>query len=84
MKKSESGRDRLSIEVLSDEHRQIKVYAALHGQTIREYVLESIRERLRHEAEDKEVQDLSKRSLWEDPVLRDLWDNEKDSAYDNL
>ena len=32
-------RDRLSIDVLPEEHRQIKVYAALHGMTIREYVL---------------------------------------------
>ena len=83
MKKLENGRDRLSIEVLPSEHRQIKAYAALHGQTIRDYVLESIHERLRHEAEDKQMQDLTK-YLGQDPVLRKLWNNEKDSAYDKL
>ena len=76
-------RDRLSIEILPNEHRQIKAYAALHGQTIREYVLESIRERLHHEAENKQMEDLT-RNLGQDSVLRKLWGNEKDSAYDKL
>ena len=83
MKKIDHVRDRLSIEILPNEHRQIKAYAAIHGQTIREYVLESIRERLRHEAENKQMEDLT-RNLGQDSVLRKLWDNEKDSAYDKL
>ena len=81
MKKSENGRDRLSIEVLPKEHREIKAYAALHGQSIREYVLESIREKLRHEAEDKDLLDMTTHI---GPVLRELWDNEKDAEYDKL
>ena len=81
MKKSENGRDRLSIEVLPKEHREIKAYAALHGQSIREYVLESIREKLRHEAEDKDLLDMTTHI---GPALRELWDNEKDAEYDKL
>ncbi len=80
MKKIES-RDRLSIEVLPKEHRQIKVFAALHGQTIREYVLESIRQRLHNEIEDKELSDMTTHI---GPVLQELWDNAKDAEYDKL
>jgi len=46
---------RMSIEIDPEEHRQIKVFAALHGLTIREYVLESVRERLRAEKETAEL-----------------------------
>ena len=83
MTKLNGGRDRLSIDVLPDEHRQIKAYAALHGETIREYVLECIRERLYRENEKKELQALTMH-LDQDPVLRELWDNRKDAAYDKL
>ena len=76
-------RDRLSIDIFPEEHRQIKIYAALHGETIREYVLESVRERLRQENENKELQALSM-YLHQDPVLKELWDNKKDARYDKL
>ena len=81
MQKTEIKRDRLSIEVLPTEHRQIKAYAALHGQTIREYVLNSIRERLRREVEDKEIASLTSNF---GEVFREIWDNEKDAEYDKL
>ena len=74
-------RNRLSIDIRPSEHRLIKMYAALHGLTIREYVIESVRERLRRESETKELSDLTK-NLSEDPVLKELWDNEKDAGYD--
>ena len=80
MQKTEIKRGRLSIEVLSTEHRQIKAYAALHGQTIREYVLNSIRERLRQEAEDKDLLDMTTHIS---PSLQEIWDNENDKKYDN-
>ena len=81
MKKPAEGRDRLSIEVLPNEHRQIKVCAALHGQTIRDYVMESVRQRLRHETEDKEISALTGNF---GEVFREVWDNEKDAEYDKL
>ena len=76
-------RERLSIDVFPEEHKQIKVYAALHGKTIREYVVESVRERLRQEAEERELSALTMH-LDQDPVLRKLWDNEKDASYDKI
>ncbi len=83
MVKTNTQRNRLSIDVLPNEHKRIKAYAALHGQTIREYVLESVRERLWREEERKELSALTM-DLDRDPVLKELWDNEKDSGYDKL
>jgi len=83
MAKAEIARERLSIDVLPEEHKRIKVYAALHGETIREYVVESVRERLRQEAEERELSSLTM-NLNQDPVLKELWDNEKDAAYDKI
>ncbi|MDO8957260.1 MAG: hypothetical protein Q7V48_09240 [Deltaproteobacteria bacterium] len=83
MAKAEMTRERLSIDVLPEEHKRIKAYAALHGETIREYVVESVRERLRHEAEERGLSALTM-NLNQDPVLKELWDNEKDAAYDKI
>lgn len=83
MSKTDITRDRLSIDIFPDMHKKIKVYAALHGQTIREYVLESIQDHLNEEDEEKELMSLAKH-LDQDPVLKDLWDNRKDAAYDKL
>ena len=59
MTKAEMTRERLSIDV-PEEHKRIKAYAALHGETIREYVVESVRERLRQEAEERGLSALIK------------------------
>ncbi|MBU0693601.1 MAG: hypothetical protein KKC11_02885 [Candidatus Omnitrophica bacterium] len=83
MTKAATTRERLSIDVLPEEHRQIKVYAALHGETIREYVVESVRERLHQEAEERELSALTMH-LDQDPILKKLWDNKKDAAYDKI
>jgi len=83
MIKAEKVRERLSIDVLPEEHRRIKAYAALHGETIREYVIESVLERLRHEGEERELSALTM-DLRKDPILKKLWDNEKDAAYDKI
>ena len=53
MAKIEVERNRLSIDVLPGEHRQIKAYAALHGQSIREYVLEGVRQQLRRDTHER-------------------------------
>lgn len=83
MAKAEMTRERLSIDVLPEEHKRIKAYAALHGETIREYVVKSVRERLRQEAEERGLSALTM-NLNQDPVLKELWDNEKDAAYDKI
>ena len=74
---------RMSIEIDSKEHRQIKVSAALHGMSIRKYVLQSIRERLHSEKETAELSTLTG-DIKHDVVLKELWNNDKDSAYDKL
>ena len=81
--KIDGPRERLSIDVRPEEHRKIKAYAALHGETIRDYVIKSVRERLRQEAEEKELSALSA-SLDRDSLLKAIWENAKDSAYDKL
>lgn len=81
--KIDESRERLSIDVSPEEHRKIKAYAALHGQTIRDYVIKSLRERISREAEEKDLSVLSLR-LDQDPILKKLWGNEKDSVYDKL
>jgi uncharacterized protein (DUF1778 family) len=81
MIQQERVRERLSIEVSPEEHKKIKKLAALHGNSIREYVLESIRARIHYESEEK---DLFKLMTTINPALIELWDNEKDAAYDEL
>ena len=72
---------RLSIDVDSEEHRKIRMASALCAETISSYVLKAVQERLR---EDLEHHGLIAMSASADPVLAELWDNEKDSAYDKL
>jgi hypothetical protein len=74
-------RERLSIDVLPIEHKQIRVHAALTGKTIKEYVLGAIKERFQKEIEDTDLSDMT---LKPTSVLKELWDNKKDSAYDEL
>lgn len=75
--------ERVSVDMPSVEHRRIKVFAALHGQSMREFILESVRDRMRLE---KETQDLAAlaQSLEQDPVLTELWENDRDAGYDAL
>ncbi len=83
MAKSGMARERLSIDMLPEEHRRIKAYVARHGETIREYVVESVRKRLRQEVEERELSALTM-NLNQDLVLKELWGNEKDAGYDKI
>ena len=81
MIKVHEGLNRLSIDMRPEEHKAIKAYAALHEQSMREYVLEALREHIKQEGEEKQL-----RAMTNEPslVLKELWDNEKDAAYDRL
>lgn len=83
MSKKTLTRERLSIDVLSEEHRRIKMYAAFHGETLREYIIKSVQERLRQETEQKELLGLVT-NLSQDSILSQIWDNPKDAAYDKI
>lgn len=72
---------RLSIDMFPEEHRKIKTHAALRGESIREYVLETIRERLRMEEEQHQLSAMTAKI---GSVMTELWENEKDSAYDKI
>jgi len=74
-------RERMSIDVLPEEHRRIKAFAAFHGESIREYVLESVRKRLQREQEETQLAAMTTKS---GRVMREAWDNEKDAEYDTL
>ena len=81
MSKTEAKRKRLSIDVLPEDQRMIKAYAALHGQSIREYVLETIQARLREERENNNILTMTTQI---NSLLREVWDNDKDSVYDEV
>ena len=79
--KKSFARNRLSIDINPEEHQKIKIFATLHGKTIREYVLESIRERLNRESEEKQLLAMATQI---NPALKEIWNNKKDSIYDEI
>ena len=76
--KKSCARNRLSIDIDPEEHQKLKVFAVLQGKTIREYVLESIRERLGRESEEKQLLAMTTQI---NPVLKEAWNNKKDDIY---
>lgn len=81
MKEISDRRCRLSIDIDNEEHRMIKMCAALNDESVRAYVLTALRERLHNDMEREMKRFLTAE---QDPVLAELWDNEKDSIYDKL
>jgi len=79
--KKSCARNRLSIDIDPEEHQKIKVFAVLQGKTIREYVLESIRERLDRESEEKQLLAMTTQI---NPVLKEVWNNKKDDIYNEI
>ena len=80
---SSSKRPRISIDVLPEVRRRLRFAAAKRDLSVRDYVIEAIEERLREDLgeEDEGMLALTAKA---DPVLAELWDNPKDSAYDRL
>ena len=74
---------RISIDVAPELRRRLRLAAAKHDLTVRQYVLEAIGERLQVDLGDegKEVLALTAKA---DPVLAELWDNPKDAEYEQL
>ena len=72
-------RERLSIDVTPEERRRVKAVAALSGKSVREFVLESIREKIAREVEDRDLD-----AMMASPcsALEKLWDNDQDAIYD--
>jgi uncharacterized protein (DUF1778 family) len=79
---SSTKRPRISVDVLPEVRRRLRLAAAKRDLTVRQYVLEAIEERLREDlGEEEAVLALTAKA---DPVLAELWDNPKDSGYDRL
>ena len=79
--KSTIGILKLNISLLPEEHKKVEKFASIHGQTTDEYVIESVKERLRRENEDSHLQSMTTAIT---PVFQELWNNEKDSSYDEI
>ncbi len=73
--------DRLSVDVSPMIHKKIKAMAALCGKTIRQYVIESVKEKMDH---DEELKILNAMTLKPNLIFEEIWNNEEDSVYDNL
>ena len=80
---SSAKRPRISVDVVPEVRRRLRMAAAKHDLTVRQYVLDAIEERLREDLgeEDDGISTLTAKT---DPVLAELWDNPKDARYDRL
>jgi uncharacterized protein (DUF1778 family) len=77
-------RARLSIDISTATRRRVRLAAARRDQSIRDYVVEALAERLREDLGDEQVDEASALSEETDPVLGRLWRNAADAVYDDL
>ena len=68
----ETRRIRLSIDLDEKEYRELRVVAALYGESVRDYVLKSIRESVDHGVKKRELAYLAD-NVVKDPVLKEFW-----------
>lgn len=80
---SSAKRPRISIDVVPEVRRRLRLAAAKRDLTIRQYVLGAIEERLREDLGD-ESEGVLTLTAKADPVLAELWNNPRDSEYDRL
>jgi len=80
-----SKRTRLTVDLPTELKQRLRMVAARRDITVRQYVLETLEEQLdRDWVELAEQESLLALTAQADPVLAELWDNEKDAAYDQL
>lgn len=79
-------RIRLTVDIPPEMKHRLRLVAARRDISLRQYVIEVFEERLARdiEAELLELENLTALTARTDPVLEELWDNEKDAAYDRL
>ena len=80
---SSTKRPRISVDVLPEVRRRLRLAAAKQDVTVRQYVLEAIEERLREDLGD-DSEGMLALTAKADPVLAELWDNPRDAEYDRL
>lgn len=76
---SSARRPRISLDVVPETRRRLRLAAARRDVTVRQYILEALDERLQ---EDLGKEDLLALTAEADPVLARLWNNPRDAAYD--
>ena len=76
-------RPRISVDVAPELRRRLRLAAAKRDLTIRQYVLEAIRDRLQEDLGD-ESEGVLALTAKADPVLAELWNNPRDSEYDRV
>ena len=77
-------RAKLSIDVTRKSRRRIRPAAAQRDRSIRQYVSDTIEERLQDNLPDETSDAPVALRASADPVLAELWDNPADAAYDDL
>jgi len=80
---SSAKRPRISIDVVPEVRRRLRLAAAKRDLTVRQYVLEAIAVRVREDLGD-ESEEMLRLTAQADRGLAQLWDNPKDAAYDRL
>lgn len=78
-----SMRARISIDVPPLVRHRLRFAAAMRDLSVRQYVLEAVEERLRGDLADYGEGALALTAA-ADPVLAELWDNERDAQYERL
>ena len=76
-------RPRISIDVQPAVRQRLRLAAAKHDLTVGQYILEALEERLREDLGEGDEGMLALTAK-ADPVLAELWENERDAAYDRL
>ena len=73
--------EQFTLNLTIEEQNKIKKYADFKGKSVEEFVLESINNQILLESENDYTNKLSQKTPL---LLNDLWNNDKDAAYDNL
>lgn len=84
MARPEGRRARLSIDVSTTTRRRVRLAAAKRDQSIRDYVVEALQERLREDLGEGVAGEADALTERADPVLGELWRNRSDDVYDDL
>ena len=78
---SAAKRPRISLDLVPETRRRLRLAAAKRELTVRQYVLEALEERLRRDLGRDETLAMTAEA---DPILARLWNNPLDAEYDRL
>jgi len=81
---TEIKRTRLTVDLSAELKRRLRLVAAQRDVSMRAYVLQAIEEQLSEDWAELAGDGLLALTAGADPVLAELWNNEKDALYDNL